>query len=570
MSDDIENQPTEPTAPETPNNEEVLLNQFLEETAVTPVPMDTTEPVEFESGPAVTVKKDIVGTNPHVDMRAPIADGVKTEKRPNVDPVLLPNSTRKEREDPSIIPKRMADQYATLADINRNQIPDPSYAVPLSEINKDDVQFVNDYVDAYTHLHDRDFEEVLDKSFNRDGSDWRQGVEHPAGSGKYMTGRAANPEINANTPNKGVNAVMAAKKRMGVGSYKDAPYWHSGINLRLRAASNSELLDLDRQLVEDKTDYGFISRGAIYSSENFMMLTRVAKFVIDHVEWSQLQPTENADLSQALMNNLLITDIPALLIEQAHLMFIDGYPYVTICTKNPESCKDVRDESLLRVNRMMFVDNSRLSHAQKEYMYDRNTVRTEADMKSYQRELFGRMKGSYIELPSSDNGSNIGIRFKVPTIEEYRVESEIWFNTISDLIDTLPTKVYNAQQKDEMFKTYAGQANLRKYTSYIDSIIIDTDNKDNVVEDRETIRMILTDVLSLDSENIDRIYLGIKEFMSEATISYPVIARVPCSRCGEYSHEEDKRHPEVIPVEPAQLFFTLRDRRLVKGQILTK
>lgn len=543
--------------------DETELNEFVstvEPVSVSTATDETVIEVPEEIPPA---KKDTPKTNPHVTVRDPVANGIKTDPKQGNVPISMPNSTHEERSNPDLIPKSFSNQLYSSYAYSQGQRPDRDFFVAPDAIDGVSVDYMQEYVESTSFLHDSETESVYNSSLNRDGSDWRQGVEY---QNKYMTGVTPNvPPIGENTPTRGVAAVEAVKKLMNVGISYQLPLWHSGIHVVIESASNNRLLDLDRQLVEDKINYGYESRGALYSSENYQIVTKVANFVISNIKRSNLTPVESSDLQTALLNTLLITDIPLLVAGQAHLIHINGYPYHTVCTANPESCKDVRDESLLRVNRMIFTDNSRLSAKQKDYMADRNKPRTEAEMREYQKELFGRIKNNYIEVPTQDGLPAIGINFRVPTIEDYRRESEILVNSISAIIEQIPTTNLDDDQRNKLFKDHIDVCSLRKYSAYVDSIVF-LDSKEEAITDRETIRSIMSEALSLDSENVNRIWVGIKEFMADAYISLVAIPRIPCSRCGEYSDPQDKFNPQLIPQDAVELFFTLRGRRLIKAQ----
>lgn len=556
---------TEPTGPidTTDTFDETELTVLADEFIATVEPV--AESVAEE--PIVTARTDSPGTNPRVTLRDPVANGIKSEPKPGVVPISITNATQEERSNPNLIPPSFNNQYYSGRSYIAGQRPAKEFYVAPDDIDEQTYDYMDEFVEGTRFIYEEGMESIQEKSFNREGSDWRQGVEY---NNKYLTGLSPSiADVSENSATRGQAAIDTAKKIMNVGIAYMMPLWHSGVHVSIQSASNNRLLDLDRQIVEDKINYGYDSRGAIYSSENYQTITRVANFVISNINKSTLNPTDNSDLQTALLNTLLITDIPLLATGQAHLIHINGYPYHTVCTVNPETCKTERDESLLRVNRMIWTDNARLSSKQKDFMADRVKLRTEAEVREYQKELFARIKHNYIELPTAEGTGGLGINFRIPTIEDYRRESEILVNSITSIIEHMPTTNLDEQQRRALFDQHISVCSLRKYSAYVDSIVY-VDSKEAAITDRETIRTILSDVLSLDSDNVDKIWLGIKDFMADAYISLVAIPRVPCSKCGKHADPEDKFHPKLIPQDPIELFSTLKDRRLLKAQTIQR
>ncbi len=355
----------------------------------------------------------------------------------------------------------------------------------------------------------------------------------------------------------GEAAVISAITYLGMGSLFQAPMWHSGIWITFKPPTESELIELNRQMANDKISLGRYSYGLLYSNLTAYTVARLVDFAKDHIYSTSV-------MSDQLHNNnikahLDSRDLFAFLWGFATTMYPRGINYQRGCISDPEKCKHVVSETL-NVTKLQWTNPDALTDWQKSFMSNRSArTQTLDNVKRYKTEL-ARTQNKRFTI-NKDSSCELYITLKSPTLEEYVETGQRWIGDITSQVESmLGSDSVLGQRNAEIIKH--GQASImRQYSHWVESIEYDK----VLIKDRETIENTLS---SLSGDDVIRADFQetVSKYINESTMSVIGIPVYNCPVCGT-SQETEGAYPrvsEIIPLDVIQLFFALLSQRIEK------
>lgn len=382
------------------------------------------------------------------------------------------------------------------------------------------------------------------RSLSRENSDWRQSVDYEGH--KLGLGVPRSNAIQPGTTIRGSDAIIHMSKALGMYGRIQIPLWHTGIWIDVDVPTDTELHALELQLASARYSLGFMSKGLAFSNTMVMAYIQVAEFILERVRAASV-----ADYSpEALMKIIRVPDLAIMAWGVATAIWPNGFNYARACTAEPMKCTHVERE-MLRLSKMLMVDNKALSPWQKKVMGSRGAYKmTAADLERYQTEFVG-----FGDRQVSLN-SNVRATFRMPVLEDYRESGYNWIEEVvresEELLADLPQNRLN-----EFVTNQYRLSSMRQYSHWIKELEI----LGSPVQDKEGIAGAMARASS-NEETSDAFFKHVSEYIDDVTIALVAIPRYECPACqGDQvaKSEENKNHPFLIPLDAVHTFFTLRD-----------
>lgn len=472
---------------------------------------------------------------------------------PIVAPPVVPVVEKKKVENClqqsefSHVPEHWSEQEETVS------LPSNREKESLSSINDApnqslvDSKINRDWAAVYTNglgnvTHNNAYENTLD----REGTEFRQGIksEGPVISGAYPKLKAAD-----NQALTGERATMRLLTHLGIGNNFTFPLYHTGIWLTIRAPSEGDLLELNRQIASDKIMLGRKSYGLVLSNEMSYMADRLVNFVLEHIYETSLQ--EAVDLKTVISSH----DIPTLLWGLASSIYPRGFQYNRACVVDPTKCNNIVKERL-NLSKLQWVDTAGLTTSQVLHLTNRrrNSMTLES-VNAYKAQLLATQKR---EITLNEGSSSaFKVLLKVPTVAEYVDSGSRWISNIVSMVNkSMGVDVSNDQRDNYILRQ--GQATLlRLYTHWVESIDFGT----NTVDDVETLEANF-DAISPDDKLRDDFLSQVKKYIDDSCIAVIGIPIYDCPVCNKVEPAPLPRFTSIVPIDTYEVFFTLLVQKL--------
>lgn len=396
--------------------------------------------------------------------------------------------------------------------------------------------------------------------FNTPDDDWSNQLEH---DGKKINSQRLRP--NSKDP------IAVINNRLGVGTAYRFPLWHSGLWVSFAKPESGDLLELDQNQQLEKEMLGRYSMGLTFSNSEVYHTASTTDFALRRVLESSLGTTD----LQLLKRHLLVTDIPLLIHHLATTLYPKGYRLTQPCLAKT-SCGHV-SQSLASLQRMVFLRRSRLTHPQRALMARLTTGVSEADVRDYQ----SRMRPELDRKIYLDEAKLSYLRLAVPTVFEQEVVGMQWVNSVVDSVRDVFGSRMSEQQRIDLIDQKVALASVMNLCHWIEAVVsIDEDTGEETVlsrrdekmgqENSEKLNQFLT-TMCQDLELGNRVETRIREFITDMTIAYTAVPKVPCPNCQQMPEEQDAdgntraeyaHHPRLIQIDPSMVFFILRRQYL--------
>lgn len=389
--------------------------------------------------------------------------------------------------------------------------------------------------------------EPFQDSLEAEGGDWQQTVDYAGQPLGISRPRFA----EAGTVLTGERAVMRMTAALGLGTIHQVPLWHTGIWVSFKAPSEAAILELERRVGQRKTTLGRMTNGLVFSNTSVHLINDLLDFALQHV-----YDTNAKEMSpQYLESIVLVTDIPLILWGLASAIYPNGYPYSRGCISTDKVCNHIF-EALLNLSKLMWTDRSKLSEWQTKRMSQRKTRMSDEDLKRYAEEH------KYNQERTVSITDNIRISLAVPTIEQYYNSGNAWIANIIKVMEGAFGEKIGGDERDAYITNQGRLTNLRQYGHWVKQIHIEDAE---IGTDRDTVENLMG-VLTADEESRDLTLKAVTDYINSVTISLIGLPKHECPVChaNQVSKDEERFSPYVVPLDVAQVFFTLLNQRIYK------
>lgn len=348
--------------------------------------------------------------------------------------------------------------------------------------------------------------------------------------------------------------VLKIRNSIGQGALVQIPLWNTGLWIVLRAPSNDELLTLDQQIRAEKTMLGRHSNGMVFSNTEVYTVAAYARFVLEHV-YSVSYQFESVDHTEELLGLIKTTDYPQLMYGLLCAMYPDGYPFRQPCVANTHTCNHV-EESILSIARLSWTDRSRLTEKQKRMMTSRDTKRDLKWIEEYQADF--PYDNRSIQL-----AGNITAHLSVPTLREQIDAGYRWVEGIYDATEkAFGMKLSETDRLRHIYRSGTMTA-LRQYSHWFSRLEIqEKDGVDPTVIDDPDKKDEALSVLSGDKKAVKALEEAVGKWIDQCSVTVIGLPKSPCPKCQQEPSPEVTKHPHLIPLDVAYVFFTLAALKL--------
>lgn len=387
----------------------------------------------------------------------------------------------------------------------------------------------------------------------REKADFKQGIK--TAEGMQVPSQPRLPDYEGRML-QGERAVLYARQRAGLGAMNAVPLSNSGFWVTFKAPSDSELIELNRMLFNDKIMLGRYTYGLMFSNITAYTVDRIVGFALDHV----FESTLKSDLvgTRGLKDLISCQDIPVLLAGFLRCIYSKGYKYRRACVANPDKCTHI-EEGMVDFNEMIHIDNSKFNDYQLTHMSSRQRgSRVVSDVIRYKEELNSKVTSSF--TIKVNDSSSITFKLKTPSVTEYVDSGYKWITSLVSIVESAIQTEESKEDRDAYLSSHSQASLMRQYGHWVKSIDIDT----NTVEDRETIDMLLTEYSSDDTIR-DEFTKNVIKYIEDTTLGIVGIPEYDCPVCsGKSDTHHVPRFSNVIPLDVVALFFSLTGQRLSK------
>jgi hypothetical protein len=393
------------------------------------------------------------------------------------------------------------------------------------------------------------------KSLDQSDSEFKQNVSTDAGS---IGIEPAKMRHISNQTIDGEKAIMAVRNMLGLGNYVRVPLFHSGFWVTLKAPSEGEILELHRQITQDKIELGRSTYGLAFGNTVVFFVNRLFEFALNNIHSHTVKTDKN------IRELIYAHDVPVLIWGIACAIWPNGFNYSRACIANADECNHILTETL-NLTKLLWTNNKALNEWQKNHMFSKGTASMSLDdVQRYRKELLNNQLKEVVINPKSDSGAELKIKLRTPTAQEWVEQGTNWINQIADSIAASISQTTNISERNSYMLDVAKSSALRQYSHWVESMEIDT----NSIVDRETIEKVIGTISSDDS--IRSVFLeSIKNYIDDSVVSLIGIPAYNCPNCGqpqESEHDKLNNFVNIIPLDVYNTFFIPIVQRVLKIQ----
>jgi len=390
-------------------------------------------------------------------------------------------------------------------------------------------------------------------ALTREDSRWRQTVRlGEEGSTEIGAGRPKPTDKRGNAPLVGEEALQYLQTALGAGQLIRVPLWHSGIWLNMKAPTESQLLELDKRIANEKIALGRATNGLAYSNMSVYHNSFLFNFALSMV----FDCSISGYTTDMLKRKISITDLPQLLWGLLCTIYPNGYRYHRPCVVDPASCQHVV-EALLDIAKLSWTDNSALTQAQRNHMVRKTTKFTDIELTNYLSQHRFANKNTIV---LKDTGAQkVVVELRVPTLADYEASGFSWVEGIVASTDQAFGSQLGGEERNEYILDQARATALRQYAHWIDRITFN--DGEQSIDDRNTLESLIGQ-LTGQQDVFENFMEGVRNFINEATISQIAIPSYKCPACQkDQNSPEEMKHPHLIPLDIGTVFFILLGQR---------
>lgn len=383
----------------------------------------------------------------------------------------------------------------------------------------------------------------------REGSEWSS--EIPYGEKIIRPGR---PVFNTNGRKMTDDETLVfLTRKANIGTPYDTFLPHSGIWVKLRAPTGTEVAALQARLAQLKIRLGAESKGMLFSNMAAVLLNMVSSLALACVIQSNYKFNTPTDLEHVIS----VADEPFLHHALAATMYPDGFNYSYPCIADANTCNHI-ETAKLNMSTLVQYDLLAFSEEQKKYIARKFNACTESDLKTYK-------EGFRIETQVTEMFGDVGVVLEMCTIADRRESGDSWINSIIDMTQGSFNEPVDGPQRSQYIARLQKISIARQFSHFVKEIKVREDDDGESSEDnirtattnRETIEKFLTNILSTPEYN-DRFINAVSNFIDSQLIGMIAITSWNCPVCESPAATKFKeRFPHLIPIDMLSTFFTL-------------
>ena len=385
------------------------------------------------------------------------------------------------------------------------------------------------------------------------GSLWTQRIEH---NGQAIGARRAAIGDIRDQKLTGAAAIYHMQNLLNAGTSVTHPLWASGTWITLRNPTDSELNLLEETIRREKIRIGRLTLGVAFNNQTVYLIKHVFNFIKQHIYETNIKDLSSVE-DKDIGDIILITDLYPLIHLMGCTIYPEGYSYKSPCLNTePSKCGAVVSE-VLQLFKLFFNKESSITTEMRRFMANPNEKHTVKDIIAYQKAV-----AENCSEVMDDINAGFKIVARIPTVNEYIESGERWIAEMATSIENALGTDISDSSRDHLITNQAKLTRLREYVHCFEKIIYT--GSEQVVEKRADIEA-LFNVMSGNDEIIDSISTALSSFISRHTLTVIGIPNYVCPICKkQHNPEVSVEHSLFTPIDPLNLFFTLKDRKIYR------
>ena len=327
-----------------------------------------------------------------------------------------------------------------------------------------------------------------------------------------------------------------------------------------------DVTTLMQKISNEKQEIGRHAKAPMLSNNAVFVREHLIDFVLSCVVETNYEHKDVESLRRAIA----LLDYPALIMGLASTMWPNGYELQVPCIDSEMKCRHINKFNLF-LNRATVIDSAGMNDEQKKIMAQRRRTVTEDDVVKYKAEFLDGEAERNVVL-HDDGDYKVSVVFRHPTLEQHLFQGRHW---VAGIQEKVAATLANASAKtmDEMAESLASLSFTREHSHWVKGFVIEYagDDKPRQIDDYDDVMEQLEQLM----ENNDALELymeGLKDYITDSTISVTGIPRTKCAGCGASLGADDSRNPltftgaydtdYMIPIDVETVFFTLAQSKV--------
>ncbi|BEG72718.1 hypothetical protein RVBP21_3460 [Pseudomonas phage BRkr] len=387
----------------------------------------------------------------------------------------------------------------------------------------------------------------------REGSVWQQGITGHDNGNLIRPGRPSQ-KIDRNKRHSKEELLAYLSKKSGLGATYETFMPRSGIWLRLRAPTLTEVVALQTEMQQIKLRLGMQTKGMSFSNAGSVMMNAMTDLALSCVIASNKSFITPSDLE----HELSIFDEAILHHALASTMYIDGFNYDVPCIADPDNCT-ARITAKLNMSSIVWFDNTVFSNDQRKFIAKKFAPATDEDFKAY-REGFG-IGGKKVFW-----FGDIGVRLAIPTIAQRKMAASQWSQTLIEMSQGTFNEPPHGVQRSAYIDKLSKATIAMQYAHWVDGIYEKDDDVEDfedqlLSDDQEIISDYLANTLS-DPQYAEQFFDTVHEYTNSCVLAVVALPSHNCKECkGPQGQAFNERFPHLVPLDMMAIFFTLAGQK---------
>lgn len=474
-------------------------------------------------------------TEPQVDLTPPGA----------INPTEVKSSVEITKPCKKPIPEKFMDYglrlsvlYTTLRGVEQYLEQHPTVEEAITEDFANSLSLAT----ANTHVYN----DMLLSASIQEGRSWAQAVNVDGVNLGAARPRIAKLKGGSDSLLVGDRALRMIASKLSDSQTLQIPLWASGIWICFEAPDLVEQDRLDRRIANERVRLGRNTRGAIFSNDSVYIADIIVDFMMERI----FDCNVKGWTPEILRSLIRQPDIQTMAWGLGLSMYAKGFPLAQPCTADPNKCTYVAEE-LLDLSKIHWVDHTRINEKQRRFMLARDTKRTEEQILEYQAE-FSEPASKTIQVLDGD----ISIVYKIPSIQEHLTSGIQWIEDIVNSAERTLGVQLDDEKKEDFFLSQANASRIRRYSHWIHSIVVNEDDEQSVITDRDTIEKVAVKLCN-DTEVRKAIINGAVMYANNTLVTMVGLPNYECPSCGSWHHTEEGATKMLLPLDAVSVFFTL-------------
>lgn len=385
-----------------------------------------------------------------------------------------------------------------------------------------------------------------------------------APSGETITAKVVGlGDVSGDGTLQGAAARQRVRTLLGTGATRRWPLIASGFWITLETPEDSELLNLEDQIADEKAVVGSDSAGLALSMSQVFIIKHVMELIKTSIFSTNIE--DPAYSHGDILKYIKVTDILGLVQFYTSLIYPNGYAFQLPCTAG-NGCVNIDEVSLNLVDFLVHMRH-KMTDKQCEFMASHNQKRTLKQIQDYQ-ELYHTRKSVVV-----DEELNIHMNLHIPTVDDYIRTGDANIQDIIRLVQQQIGSDAPVAKKERRIRDQYNLSRAKEYSHCIESFI--TPPRHLTGGELSSEEKII-DPLSVDHTLRDmsgrpditaRIIDACNDFLEESTYTHVGIPIHTCTKCHSRGKTPDNPLAPVaiIPFDPINTFFILKDRKLQRA-----